>query len=293
MSVQDQYIPEPIHLLDPIISVNLSNDFIALADVSQGNKTVRVNPSQLSSAFVSVVNRSGSTIPPLTPVRISGFDAASNRVTIVPAQADTVDNAQVFGFTTGQMLDDAGGSIIKTGRLVDVDTSSFSEGDILYLSPTVAGGLVTVKPDNKICLLGHVAQVGVAAGSVELQIEPPPLDLDTVTINFVIDGAGSVITTGKKGNLVVDFNCEILEWAVTADQSGSIVVDVNRATFAGYPTTASIAGTELPTISTNTKGEDRTLTSWSNIDAGDILGFEVDSVTTIQRVTVALKCRKL
>lgn len=113
-----------------------------------------------------------------------------------------------------------------------------------------------------------------------------------VTINIIIDGGGSAITTGIKGHVIIDFALEVLEWATVADQSGSVVVDVNRATFANYPTTLSIAGTELPTISTSTKGEDRTLTSWSDIDAGDVLEFEVDSITTLQRVTVALKCRK-
>jgi len=117
--------------------------------------------------------------------------------------------------------------------------------------------------------------------------------VDIVTINFIIDGGGAAITTGIKGHLIVDFDCKVLEWAVVSDQSGSIVVDVNRATFANYPTTGSIAGTELPTITTSTKGEDRALTSWSDIDAGDVLEFEVVSITTCERVTVALKCRRL
>ena len=115
---------------------------------------------------------------------------------------------------------------------------------------------------------------------------------DIFTINFVIDGGGTTITTGIKGTITVDFNCEVLEWAVTADQSGDIVVDVNRSTFAGYPTTLSIAGTELPTITTSTKGEDRTITTWSTINTGDVLEFEVDSITTIQRATVSIVCRK-
>lgn len=114
-----------------------------------------------------------------------------------------------------------------------------------------------------------------------------------VTINFVIDGGGSAITTGKKGVLVVDFPCTVDEWAIIGEPDGAIVVDVNRSTFAGYPTTSSIAGTELPTITaTNDTGEDRTLTSWSTISAGDIIEFEVDSVATIQRVTIALKVRR-
>jgi hypothetical protein len=114
------------------------------------------------------------------------------------------------------------------------------------------------------------------------------------TIDYVIDGGGSAITVGKKGGIIVDFDCEVVEWAIlgTDGTTGAIVVDVNRSTYAGFPTTASIAGTELPTITaTGNKGEDRTLTSWSDINAGDFVEFEVDSITTLQRVTVALKVR--
>jgi hypothetical protein len=117
---------------------------------------------------------------------------------------------------------------------------------------------------------------------------------DVFTINFIIDGGGSVITTGIKGQITVDVDCEVIEWAVIGLPAGAIVVDVHRSTFAGFPTTASIAGTELPTITaTNDTGEDRTITTWSDINAGDILEFIVDSVATIERCTVALVCRKL
>jgi hypothetical protein len=113
---------------------------------------------------------------------------------------------------------------------------------------------------------------------------------NTRTLNFVIDGGGSVITTGKKGVIVVDGDYTVTGWTIIADQSGSIVVDVNRATYTNFPTTASIAGTELPTLSSVQKNEDLTLSSWTTtISARDILEFEVDSVTTVTRVTVALR----
>lgn len=116
---------------------------------------------------------------------------------------------------------------------------------------------------------------------------------DIFTINFIIDGGGSTITTGIKGQVVVDFNCEVIEWAIIGLPVGAIAVDVSRSTFAGFPTTSSIAGTELPTIvATNDTGEDRTIATWSTINTGDILEFKVDSVATIERCTVALKCRK-
>jgi len=116
---------------------------------------------------------------------------------------------------------------------------------------------------------------------------------DTVVINFIIDGGGSAITTGKKGHLEIPFAMTITGWTILGDQSGSIVVDVNRSTFAGFPTLTSIAGTELPTLSAVQKNQDLTLSTWTtSIATGDVLEFEVDSATTVQRVTVAIRGRK-
>jgi hypothetical protein len=117
----------------------------------------------------------------------------------------------------------------------------------------------------------------------------------TVAIPFIIDGAGSTITTGVKGDLPIPFNCTITGWTILADQSGSIVVDVWKDTYANFPPTVAdtIAGSEKPTISTATKGQDLSLSTWTTaITAGDILRFNVDSVTSIQRATVLLHVLK-
>jgi hypothetical protein len=113
---------------------------------------------------------------------------------------------------------------------------------------------------------------------------------NTRTLNFVIDGGGSAITTGIKGHIVLDGDYTVTGWTIIADQSGSIVVDVNRATYTNFPTTASIAGSELPTLSSAQKNEDLTLSTWTTtLSARDILEFQVDSATTVTRVTVALR----
>jgi hypothetical protein len=117
----------------------------------------------------------------------------------------------------------------------------------------------------------------------------------TSTLNFLIDGGGSAITTGIKGDLVVDFAATITGVTMLADQSGSIVVDIWKDTYANFaPTDAdSITASAVPTISSATKSQDTTLTGWTtSISAGDILRFNVDSVTSIQRVTVALRVRR-
>ena len=112
------------------------------------------------------------------------------------------------------------------------------------------------------------------------------------SINFVIDGGGSAITTGVKGFIEIPFACTINQVTMLADQSGSIVVDIWKDTYANYPPTDadSITAAAVPTISTATKSQDATLTGWTtSIAAGDILGYNVDSATTVTRVTVALK----
>jgi hypothetical protein len=116
------------------------------------------------------------------------------------------------------------------------------------------------------------------------------------TIVFVIDGGGSAITTGIKGDLQVDFGCTINQVTMLADQSGSVVVDIWKDSYANYPAVDgdSITSSAVPTITTATKSQDATLTGWTTaITAGDHLRFNVDSATTIERLTIALKVTTL
>lgn len=117
----------------------------------------------------------------------------------------------------------------------------------------------------------------------------------TATITFIIDGGGTALSTGIKGDLEIPFACTITQATALADQSGSVVVDIWKDTYANYPPTDadSITASAPVTISTATKAQDATLTGWTtSISAGDTLRFNVDSCTTITRVTVSLKVTK-
>lgn len=116
-----------------------------------------------------------------------------------------------------------------------------------------------------------------------------------ITLTFIIDGGGSAITTGQKGHLEIPFACTITGWTLLADQSGSIVIDVWKDTYANFPPTVAdtIAGSEKPTLSSAQKNQDLTLTSWTtSVAAGDILAFNVDSVATVTRVTLSIRAEK-
>lgn len=119
---------------------------------------------------------------------------------------------------------------------------------------------------------------------------------DLALASIVIDGGGAAITTGVKGDLgPFPFACAIEEAAILLDQTGSIVVDVWRDSYANAPPTDadSITASAPITVSSGVKAQDETLSGWSkSIAAGDVLRFNVDSASGAQRATIALKLRK-
>lgn len=115
------------------------------------------------------------------------------------------------------------------------------------------------------------------------------------SVGITIDGGGATITTGIKGYIEVPYACTINRVTTLADQSGSIVIDIWKDVYANYPPTVAdtITASAKPTLSSATKAQDSTLTGWTtSISAGDILGFNVDSVTTLTRVHLILKVTK-
>jgi hypothetical protein len=115
-------------------------------------------------------------------------------------------------------------------------------------------------------------------------------------LTFVIDGGGSAITTGVKGDIEVPFACTITAARLFADQTGSIVVDIWKDTYANFPPVVgdSITASAKPTLSSAIKAQNTTLTGWTtSIAAGDVLRFNVDSITTCTRVTVSLSVTRV
>lgn len=115
------------------------------------------------------------------------------------------------------------------------------------------------------------------------------------TISFVIDGGGATLTTGFKGMVQVDFACTITAVSLYGDVSSSIVVDVRRTTYSAYDGSThpgpgdSICGAAVPTLSSAIKYNDAALAGWAtSISAGDLICFNVSSVSGTGRATIAL-----
>jgi hypothetical protein len=108
----------------------------------------------------------------------------------------------------------------------------------------------------------------------------------TAAFEVLIDGAGSVITTGVKGFIEVPFACQITRLTLGADQSGSIGVDIWRAN-AAVPTAAGIIGFSSPSL-VSQQYSSTTNQNSTTLAARDILAFNVSSASTVLKVLMSV-----
>ena len=114
-------------------------------------------------------------------------------------------------------------------------------------------------------------------------------------VGIAIDNGTSVITTGKKAHRIIPWDCEVIEWTISSADSGLIQWDINWCTYSDWPSTASVGGSALPGIAlvVGPKNQD-TSVNWAKTTfaAGDIIEFEVDSVTSLTNCILSIKIRR-
>lgn len=300
------------------IQINGSTDVrvdlpLRIRDTADLTKTFVINPAGLNTgiditlAFASTTVDRTLTVPLLT----------GNRNILVSGEAQIVtgDLSATAGIVSGQINDLATTKL--TGILPDARMPDLT-GDVTTSEGAVATTVVNVPSgayaagsidNDDINASAAIVQSKLAALVVgdlpdgtafqRYRTDTAGTAIENFTeeagIVWVIDGGGSVITTGTKGGLEIPFACTINRMTLLADQTGSIQVDIWKDTFANYPPTDadSITSAAVPAISSSDKDEDSTLTGWTTqINAGDILYYNVDSVTTIERVTITLSVNK-
>lgn len=114
-------------------TVNIGMDYGVVQQVGQ-------------ETYARVRNNTGSLIPNGTVVGFAGADTDS--LLVAPYLADgSQPTLYILGIMTHDLPDTGEKGYCTTwGFIRGIDTSAFAAGDVLYASPTVAGGLTKVKP---------------------------------------------------------------------------------------------------------------------------------------------------
>lgn len=161
-----------------LISVSQPNDStLRFAKGStQTDYTIRAAVAGSATRLTTTVyNNSGATIVKGAVVYINGRHS-SNLSTIALAQGNTEANSyNTFALVETDIANGSSGIVIQAGNIgnLNLPTSTYTDGQILYLSPTVAGGYTTTKPlaPNHIVKLGTVTRAHPTLGSIQIKIE--------------------------------------------------------------------------------------------------------------------------
>jgi hypothetical protein len=107
-----------------------------------------------------------------------------------------------FGLVLGGNISNGSfGTVIFGGQIPDLNTSAFSEGDLLYISEVTAGALTATAPTgaNFVQAIGVAVKTSVANGTIQLfsNLSSPAAAADLSAIKAIVsDSALLVVTTG-------------------------------------------------------------------------------------------------
>lgn len=114
-----------------------------------GNVTLQVGEEMVAR----VVNKTGSNLTEAGYAVVRVDDAQGQRLAVDFAQANTAANARgTLGVVTENIAVNQEGFITLVGQVREIDTTgalqgeTWADGDELWLSPTVAGGLTNIRP---------------------------------------------------------------------------------------------------------------------------------------------------
>jgi hypothetical protein len=119
--------------------------------------------------YARVENQTGSLLPNGTVVGFVG-PGPGNAISVAPYVADGSDPAfYVIGMMTHDLPDSGEVGYATTfGKVRGIDTSAYSDGDVIYADPDVPGGLTNVKPTapDNVVLIGFVITSDATDGEI-------------------------------------------------------------------------------------------------------------------------------
>lgn len=118
-----------------------------------------------------VRNNSGALISDGTAVMASGTIGSSGRITIAKMDGSDIANAKLFlGITTEDIADGTDGKVTFFGKVRGLNTSVWSEGDVLWVDNAVLGGLTNTQPTTNTRLpIAFVITVSATVGTIAVR----------------------------------------------------------------------------------------------------------------------------
>jgi len=206
-----------------------ANDIVAVTFSGEGSDLTDVRAESME---VTLKNADTVTIPKGYPVHATGF-SGSGEVEVVLADAGNAELMPAH-FIAGEELTSVGdtGRGILGGRIQNIDTSSFTVGDTIFVA--VGGGYANVAPSteaNLIQNLGIVTRIDASSGGGEIMgagrtAATPNLDdgkiflgnadnkSATVTLdtNIVPENGNLYFTTDRANSAILNYTGDLTQY---------------------------------------------------------------------------------
>lgn len=190
---------------------------------------------ELSRDSTQIVrNTSGALISKGELVYISG--STGQVPDVAKAQSNSATTMPAFGFAAEDIADNGFGQVIRQGDIQGIDTSSFTDGRLLYVSSSVAGGVQDTPPANP----NERQRVGIVInaannGRVAVNIEGVSLSINADNFYMTSDSRGLPVlnlsadlqelddtdVASPNDNDVLTFDAASGKWKAEASSGGS------------------------------------------------------------------------
>ena len=143
-----------------------------------GNVTLQIGQEQV----LRVVNKTATNINLLEAnyqaVRVTGAQGQRLKVDLAQATNNAL-SAETIGLVTETINNNQQGFVTTSGLVRGINTTgslqseTWADGDIVYLSPTTAGRITNVKPSapNHLVIIGYVVSAHATQGSIFVKVD--------------------------------------------------------------------------------------------------------------------------
>lgn len=234
-----------------------------LGGVKIDNNTILIDGTGVISANAAlhvkllVRNATGSTIAKGKAVYVNGANGTNVTIALAQANAEST-SSQTLGLVEADILTGADGYVLTQGALAGLDTTAAAnEGDPVYLSPTVAGGLVygiANKPSapSHLVYMGTVSRKNLNNGEIFIKVQN----------GYELEELHNVKITTPVNNNVLRYDSVTSLWindvlplpTASTTVLGGVKVDGTSITINGSGVISGASTYTLPTASTTVLG---------------------------------------
>lgn len=184
---------------------------------------------------IQVKNTSGGSLSKGTPVYATGSVGASGAVEVQASLAGTASTMPSLGLLDDTLASNAEGSATVLGVITQVDTSSYSVNDELYVA--VSGGLTATRPTGASELvqkIGRVVRSDASTGEILVVGAGRTNDVPNGTLSNDISGNAATATTATSATTATNLSGgSVAATTLTASgdanfDSGTLFVDVSE-----------------------------------------------------------------